>query len=193
MSPQPESARVIVGQPGEWSPEERRILLELAHRSIEAGLSGQPIDATPPTEHLAVRRGAFTTLHLHGGLRGCVGYVIAAYPLYRTIVETAQAAAFSDTRFMPVEPNEAPLLKIEISVLTEPRPIRPEEVEIGKHGLIVTMGPRRGLLLPQVPVEHGWDRLTFLEQTCYKAGLSFDAWQRGAMIEGFSAEVFGEE
>lgn len=192
MSPQPETARVVVGEPGEWSPEERRILLELAHRSIDAGLSGNKMDMTPPTEHLALRRGAFTTLHLRGALRGCVGYVIAAYPLYRTIAETAQAAAFSDTRFTPVDHGEAPLLRIEISVLTEPRPIRPEQIEIGKHGLIITMGSRRGLLLPQVPVEHAWDRLTFLEQTCYKAGLPFDAWQRGAMIEGFSAEVFGE-
>lgn len=176
----------------EWSAEERRVLLQLAHRSIEAALEGKQVDTTAPTEHLAQPRGAFTTLHIKGELRGCVGYVTAEYPVYRTVAETAVAAAVYDTRFYPVSPFEAPQLQIEISVLSPLFPIKAEEVEVGRHGLVVSMGGRRGLLLPQVPVEHGWDRLMFLAQTCFKAGLPADAWQQGAKLEAFTAEVFGE-
>jgi AmmeMemoRadiSam system protein A len=177
----------------EYSPEERRILLSLAHRSIESALAKQPLEATPPNQHLAEPRGAFTTLHLGGQLRGCIGYVLPNGPLYQTIAETACAAALDDPRFAPVTEEEAPYLKIEISVLSVPQAIRPEEVVVGKHGLLVLMGARRGLLLPQVPVEWGWDRETFLDQTCLKAGLPGDAWKRGAELHAFTAEVFGEE
>ncbi len=176
----------------EYSPEERRQLLELAHRAIQAALEDKEIDLTPPSAHLAEPRGAFTTLHLRGQLRGCVGYVVAVHPLYRTVAETALAAAFHDTRFYPVREEEAPELEIEISVLSPLRPIRPSEIEIGRHGLVVGRGSQRGLLLPQVPVEYGWDRETFLEETCHKAGLPGDAWQHGATLEGFTAEVFGD-
>jgi AmmeMemoRadiSam system protein A len=176
----------------EFSPEERARLLQLAHQAIDSAIAKQKIDLTAPSEHLAEMRGAFTTLHLNGDLRGCIGYVIPMYPLYRTVAETAVAAAFSDPRFTPVTAEEAAHLMIEISVLSPMFPITPEEVEVGKHGLLVSMGRRRGLLLPQVPTEHGWDRVTFLEQTCYKAGLPPDAWQRGATLEAFTAEVFGE-
>ena len=193
MSPPPSdtAARIAPITP-EFSPEERSLLLALAHRSIAATLAGAELDITPPSPHLDVKRGAFTTLHLEGELRGCVGYVFPVYSLYRTIAETAAAAAFHDIRFSPVTSEEAPLLKIEISVLSPLQPIAPEEIEIGRHGVVITYGLRRGLLLPQVPVEHGWDRLTFLEQTCYKAGAPSDAWQHGAVIEAFTAEVFGE-
>jgi AmmeMemoRadiSam system protein A len=177
---------------GEYSPEERRMLLDLAHRAIESALEGAQVDVTPPSEHLSQLRGAFTTLHINGNLRGCVGYVIATYPLWRTVAETAVAAAFYDTRFYPVTVEEARQLKVEISVLSPPFPIRPEQVEIGRHGLIIGMGGRRGLLLPQVPIEHGWDREMFLAQTCIKAGLPTDAWMRGAHIEAFTAEIFSE-
>jgi len=180
------------GGPGEYSAEERVLLLRLAHDSIAAALADQDLDLTPPNPHLAEHRGAFTTLHLEHQLRGCVGYVVPLYSLYRTIAETAVAAAFSDTRFAPVTAGEAPQLKIEISVLSLLSPIEPEAVEVGKHGLIVGLGGRRGLLLPQVPIEHGWDRETFLEQTCFKAGLPPDAWKHGAQLEAFTAEVFGE-
>ena len=176
----------------EYSPEERRSLLELAHRAILAALEDKAIDLTPPSAHLAEPRGAFTTLHLEGQLRGCVGYVAAVHPLYRTVAETAVAAAFHDTRFHPVSQEEAPRLEIEISVLSPLKPIRPAEIEIGRHGLVVGRGHQRGLLLPQVPLEYGWDVETFLEETCHKAGLPPDAWQRGATIEGFTAEVFGD-
>lgn len=176
----------------EYSAEERQTLLGLVHRSIEARLRQEAMDTTPPTPHLAELRGAFTTLYLQGRLRGCVGYVVAVYPLYRTVAETAVAAAFGDTRFQPVSAEEAPYLRTELSVLSPVFPVRPEEIEIGKHGLLVSQDMCRGLLLPQVPVEHGWDRLTFLAQTCCKAGLSPDAWKHGATLEAFVAEVFGD-
>jgi AmmeMemoRadiSam system protein A len=176
----------------EYSPEERRILLRLAHESIGAALNDLRLDLTPPSEHLAEPRGAFTTLHLHHRLRGCIGYVLSPQSLYRTVAETARAAAFDDPRFEPVTLAEAEELQIEISVLSVPQPITPEQVVVGKHGLVVMQGNRRGLLLPQVPVEWGWDRETFLAQTCMKAGLDPDAWRRGAELQAFTAEVFGE-
>jgi AmmeMemoRadiSam system protein A len=180
-------------QPPEYSDEERRLLFQLAHHAIAARLDGRDLDTTPPTEHLAQLRGAFTTLHLRRELRGCVGYVFPLYSLYRTVAETAVAAAFQDVRFPPVTAQEASELKIEISVLSPLRPISADQVEVGRHGLVITFGVCRGLLLPQVPSEHGWDRETFLCQTCVKAGLAPDSWQRGARIEAFTAEVFEEQ
>ncbi len=188
MSLQP---KVAVEAP-EYSSEERNLLLQLAHESIAARLRGCKPDLTPPNEHLAERRGAFTTLHLEGKLRGCIGYVFPVASLYQTIAETAAAAAFEDPRFYPVDDEEALLLKIEISVLSPLKAISPEDVEVGKHGLVVTYMGRRGLLLPQVPIEWGWERETFLDQTCIKAGLEPDAWRQGARLEAFTAEVFGE-
>ncbi len=179
-----------------YSPEERRILLQTAHRAIEAAFSERQFIALPEASTLPPRlnepRGAFCTLHLDGRLRGCIGYIAAVKPLVQTVAETAVSAAFYDPRFPGVTPNEAPQLKIEISVLSLPKPIRAEDVVVGKHGLIVSQGSRRGLLLPQVAPEHGWDAQTFLSQTCVKAGLPPDAWRHGAKIEGFTAEVFGE-
>jgi len=122
-----------------------------------------------------------------------VGYVLPACSVYRAVAETARAAAFDDNRFPPVTEAEAPHLEIELSILSPAKPIRPEEVEVGRHGLLISYHGRRGLLLPQVPVEHQWDRLTFLEQTCRKAGLPLDAWQKGATLDAFTAEVFGEK
>ncbi len=176
----------------EYSDDERRVLLKLAHDAITAALDKREIDLSPPSEHLAEHRGAFTTLHENGDLRGCVGYVFPMYSLYRTIAETAVAAAFNDNRFDPVQRKELPRLKFEISVLSPIQPIDPDDVEVGKHGLLITYGGRRGLLLPQVPVEHKWDRETFLSETCVKAGLPSDAWEHGAKVEAFTAEVFGE-
>jgi AmmeMemoRadiSam system protein A len=176
----------------EYSQEERRRLLSLAREAIQAALEERKLDLTPPSEHLAEHRGAFTTLHIAGDLRGCVGHIFAQHSLYRTVAETAVAAAFDDPRFPPVTTEEAPLLEFEISVLSPLQEIDPEDVEIGRHGLIVTYGNRRGLLLPQVATEHHWDRETFLQQTCLKAGLPPDAWEHGAKIEAFTAEVFSE-
>ena len=189
MCSQPNS---VAGVEAVYDRQDRQLLLDVAHRSILAALRHSDLDLTPPNERLAQPRGAFTTLHLDGQLRGCVGYILAAKPLYRTVAEAAQAAALQDFRFCPVSLHEAERLKIEISVLSPLQPIRPEEVEIGRHGLVVSWGNRRGLLLPQVPVEHRWDRETFLEQTCLKAGLPADAWKSGANLESFTAEIFGD-
>jgi AmmeMemoRadiSam system protein A len=193
MSPYSEEPRTATAvQPCEYSQEERELLLRLAHRSIALALEGRAIDPTSPTAHLAEPRGAFTTLHLEGELRGCIGYVLPTQSLHATVAEAARAAALDDPRFPPVIPAEAAHLKVEISVLSPLQPIRPEEVIVGQHGLVVTQGNRRGLLLPQVPIEWKWDRETFLAQTCLKAGLSPDAWQHGAQLQAFTAEVFGE-
>ena len=194
MSPSPEDVHPPVAlEVPEYSPEERQILLRLAHRSIEAALRECELALTAPTPHLAESRGAFTTLHLHGALRGCIGYILPNQSLYRTVAETATAAAFEDPRFEPITLEQVGELKVEISVLSPLRPIRPEEIVVGKHGLVVLQGTRRGLLLPQVPIEWGWNRETFLAQTCMKAGLAPDAWLRGAELQAFTAEVFGEE
>jgi AmmeMemoRadiSam system protein A len=180
-------------QSGEFSQEERTSLLQLAHESILSVLEGREIPLEPPNPHFAELRGAFTSLYLNGQLRGCVGYVLPASSVYRTVAETARAAAFEDTRFYPVKLEEAQRLKIELSILSPPTPIASEAVEVGRHGLLISTSCRRGLLLPQVPIEHNWDRITFLEQTCRKAGLPLDAWQKDATIEAFTAEVFGEK
>lgn len=179
--------------PGEFSQHEREQLLRLAHEAILSALEHREISLEPPTKHFAEPRGAFTSLYLRAELRGCVGYVLPISSVYRAVIETARAAAFEDTRFYPVSLSEAQHLQIELSILTPPQPIAAEDVEIGKHGLLITLGVRRGLLLPQVPIERQWDRVTFLEQTCRKAGLPGDAWQHGATIEAFTAEVFGEK
>jgi AmmeMemoRadiSam system protein A len=193
--PQPSSTALgaETSSPGEYSQEERALLLGLAHDSILAALENREISLEPPSPHLAEPRGAFTSLCLHGGLRGCVGYVLPVSSVYRAVADTARAAAFEDTRFHPVTMEEAQQLKIELSILSPPQPITAEEIEIGRHGLLIGMAGYRGLLLPQVPVEHHWDRVTFLEQTCRKAGLPRDAWEKGANIEAFTAEVFGEK
>src|ERR1017187_7283505 len=193
MSPlQPNSSSAVAASQ-EFSSAERALLLRLAHDSIASALDGREISLDPPTPHLAEPRGAFTSLHLLGELRGCVGYVLPTCPVYRAVAETARAAAFDDNRFPPVSKEEAPHLEIELSILSPSQPIRAEEVEVGRHGLLISWHGRRGLLLPQVPIEHGWDRTTFLEQTCRKAGLPLDAWQKGATIEAFTAEVFGDK
>lgn len=178
---------------GEFSPQERALLLYLAHDSILSALEGRDIPLDPPTPRLAEPRGAFTSLYLHGDLRGCVGYVLPVSPVYRAVADTARAAAFEDTRFPPVTLPEASHLEIELSILSPPQPISADAVEIGLHGLLISRAGRRGLLLPQVPTEHNWDRTTFLEQTCRKAGLPLDAWKKGATIEAFTAEVFGDK
>lgn len=186
----PAQSLARTGRTPEYSPEERQELLAYAREAIRSKLENrvpQPLNASP---HLSEPRGAFTTLYVRGKLRGCVGYPAAVLPLYRTVFETARAAAFEDPRFIPLIGGEAADLRVSISVLSPVAPIRPEDVEIGRHGLIISMGSSRGLLLPQVPVEHGWDRVTFLEQTCHKAGLPPNAWRAGALVEAFVAEVF---
>ncbi len=193
--PQPSPAAVEPGNPthGEFSHEERLLLLQLAHECILAALERREIPLDPPTPHLAEPRGAFTSLYLRGDLRGCVGYVLPVSSVYRAVADTARAAAFEDTRFHPVTLDEARDLEIELSILSPPQPTAAEAIEVGRHGLLISMAGQRGLLLPQVPVEHHWDRVTFLQQTCRKAGLPTDAWRHGAVVEAFTAEIWGEK
>lgn len=186
-------------RPAEFSPDQRRILLAIAHDAIASKIAGQQLPVNPPSNAASMvwapfqqPRGVFTTLYLHGELRGCVGYAAPIRPLLQAVAETACAAAFDDSRFPPVTAGEAPELKISLSVLSQLFPIDAARVEVGRHGLVISDGVRRGLLLPQVPVEHGWDRETFLDQTCRKAGLPTDAWRHSAAIEAFEAEVFGD-
>jgi AmmeMemoRadiSam system protein A len=193
MSPPQHNSASAVASVQEFSSEERSQLLRLAHDSISSALEHREISMEPPTPHFAEPRGAFTSIYLRGQLRGCVGYVLPSCPVYRAVGETARAAAFDDNRFPPVTREEVPRLAIELSILSPPQSIEPEEIEIGRHGLLISGQGRRGLLLPQVPVERAWDRIIFLEQTCRKAGLPADAWQKGATIEAFTAEVFGEK
>jgi AmmeMemoRadiSam system protein A len=194
--PPPNSPSAVVSSKvaaQEFSGEERALLLRLAHDSISAAFEPGELSLEPPTPHLADLRGAFTSLYLRGELRGCVGYVLPEFSLYRAVTETARAAALNDNRFSPVTKLEAPHLEIELSILSAPQPIRVEEIEVGRHGLLISQHGHRGLLLPQVPLEHNWDRITFLEQTCRKAGLPFDAWQKDATLQAFTAEIFGEK
>jgi AmmeMemoRadiSam system protein A len=173
----------------------RRPLLVLARRAIvDAVLFQKCIEGIPPDEVFAEKRGVFVTLTLRGRLRGCIGTVEAFEPLGESIARCAAGAALHDPRFTPVRADELHELRIELSVLSPPEPILPADIEIGKHGLLISRGSRRGLLLPQVAGEHKFSREQFLEATCRKAGLDAKAWQEPqTQISGFFCEVFSEE
>lgn len=175
------------------SPSERRALLELARRSIAARLRGEraPRPASPPVP--GVRQGAFVTIQHRGELRGCIGYTRGDQPLADVVWRCAASASTEDPRFPPLSPRELPEVGIEISVLGPIEEVTdPGQIEIGRHGLIVEKEGHRGLLLPQVAAEWGWDRETFLDHTCLKAGLAPTAWKEGAKLLKFEAEVFSE-
>jgi len=173
---------------------ERRALLALARSAIKAAVERRPPPELPSDfPLLAVPSGAFVSLHQRGRLRGCIGQIEARQPLVLTVAHCAIAAATEDPRFSPVTPEEVPGLEIEISLLSPLRPARPEEIEVGTHGLLISRGWQRGLLLPQVATQFHWTRERFLQETCHKAGLDADAWQDpGTRIEAFTAEVFSE-
>lgn len=140
-----------------------------------------------------MKSGAFVTLKEAGELRGCIGRMRENRSLSETIAEMAWAAASEDPRFSPLEKDELPLIEIEITILSPLEPISPAEVEVGRHGLLISAQGRSGVLLPQVPQEFGWDRLTFLKQLCRKAGLAPDAWESpSASLYGFEGFVFSE-
>ncbi len=176
------------------SPLQQEYLLGLARRAIENFFAGgHGGEEEPKDELLRGIRGAFVTLKVGGDLRGCIGYPLPQKSLFETVREMAIAAASQDFRFEPLREDDLETLRIEISVLGLPRPVHdPGEVEVGRHGIIVSKGLHKGLLLPQVPVEHGWDRDTYLRQGCLKAGLRPDEWKKGAKIEVFTAQVFSE-
>ena len=172
--------------------EQREHLLEIARRAIEAAVRGQ---SPPPVEveEAALRQpaGAFVTLRWRGELRGCIGHVPPDKPLAQVVRDMAVAAALADPRFPPVTPEELPDLEIEISILTPLQRVENvQEIQVGRDGLVVRHEGRSGLLLPQVATEYGWDRETFLEHVCLKAGLPPDCWRRGAEIWKFQSEVF---
>jgi len=188
------SEAVGTGSASYLDAAQRETLLGIARRALEGYVRAGKVPLEEGAQgKLAAPGAAFVTLTKNGRLRGCIGYTEAVAPLFKVVQECAVAAATEDPRFPPVSPMELPSLRVEISVLTPLVPIRPEEVEIGRHGLMVSQGRMRGLLLPQVPVEWGWDRETFLDQTCVKAGLPPSAWRHGATLRAFTAEVFGEE
>lgn len=185
-----------IGKDSELKNEEKKELLKIARQTIKSLLDKKPL---PKAEYkyaiFKEKCGAFVTLNKNNMLRGCIGYVFAYKPLEDTIIEMAQAAAFRDPRFPALRKSEYPDLKIEISVLSPIREITDvEEIQVGKHGIIIESGGNSGLLLPQVATEYGWDRETFLEHTCQKAGLPKDIWKKkGTTIKIFSADVFHEE
>jgi AmmeMemoRadiSam system protein A len=176
------------------SSEDRRALLDLARQAIaEAVRRGPALDLPELRGALAEPAGAFVTLHRHGRLRGCIGEIGALKPLGRAVANCAARSAVEDPRFDPVREEEVAELEIEISVLSRLEEIVPEQVEAGRHGLLVVCGNHRGLLLPQVATEHHWGRERFLEETCTKAGLERDAWRDPAtQLLAFTAEVFSE-
>jgi len=190
----------VTAERSEGVPPYGAAAVRRARRAVEAAVRGEP---TRPLEaggaddegvpELGESRGVFVTLNTDGELHGCIGYPLPHKPLAEAVAEMAVAAASQDPRFEPLTLGELGRTKLEISVLSLPQPVaRPDEVEVGRHGIIVSKGYSRGLLLPQVPVEHCWDRETYLRNGCLKAGLGPDEWKTGAKIEVFTAQVFSE-
>jgi AmmeMemoRadiSam system protein A len=182
---------------------EQRFLLRIARESIHREMAkrhrgskvGGHAEGAAPESPVDQTGGAFVTLRIGGELRGCIGYIEYPGPVRTAVEDVARKAAFGDPRFEPLGPDELERVQIEISVLTPMRRITsPGEITIGKDGLVIQCRGHRGLLLPQVATEYGWDVEEFLENTCRKAGLPAGAWRDpSAEIEAFSAEVFSEE
>ena len=176
------------------SEPQKSTLLALAKRSIVAQVTGRP-EAQPLDIELPESAGVFVTIKRRGQLRGCLGMLQCSRGLASEVARCAADAASRDPRFPPVSSDEIAELSLEISVLgplEEIDPADPAAIAIGRHGLVAEQGIRRGLLLPQVATEWGWTAEQFLRQTCVKAGLRGDAWQNGARIYRFDAEVFGD-
>jgi AmmeMemoRadiSam system protein A len=183
------------GQP-HFDAAQRRQLVQHARDAVGAALRGESAPSGKGSGALREACGVFVTWRrqIDGRLRGCIGQVEAREPLEDAVAHMAVAAALEDPRFAPVSLAEIPKLRLEISVLSRFVPIRPEDIVVGRHGLMIRHGAHRGLLLPQVPVEEGWDRETFLDGVCRKAGLHPGAWRESeAELQGFTATVFGEE
>ncbi len=189
------SAAIIAENPsGQFAltTEEKGELLKLARQAINEFIKqNKVVEYKTQDLNLLSPKAAFVTLNKNGQLRGCIGYIEPVYPLYQTVIQAAILAACRDQRFPPVSAEELDDLEIEISVLTPLKKIdSPKLVEVGKHGLVISQGDKRGLLLPQVAVENHWSRETFLKEACLKAGLPLDAWKSGADIYIFEAIVF---
>ena len=169
-------------------------LLKLAREAINLFLeTGKHLSKNTEDTWLKAKRGAFVTLKLQKKLRGCIGYPLPHDPLYNTVIDSAIMAASKDSRFQTLTKDELQEIKIEISVLSLPRNIKNiSDIEIGKHGIIISQDLNKGLLLPQVPVEWNWDLETYLRHGCLKAGLKENAWKKNATIQIFTAQVFSE-
>lgn len=175
---------------------DRAALLELARETLVRYLDDRSLPDVPDRPALREPRAVFVTLRRvdTGELRGCRGESVARRALGEAVPLMAIAAAVDDPRFVPVTAAELPHLHLEISALSAPAPIHADEVVVGQHGLILRAGGRAGLLLPQVPTEHGWDVTTYLEALCRKAGLPPEAWTLpSAELQAFTAEVWGED
>jgi len=177
----------------------KKDLLKLARKSIISVLKDEKLDLSPYKKY-SEKRAVFVTLNKNNDLRGCIGYIQAHYPSYLAVRNAARQAAFEDPRFEPVTLDEVDELEIEISVLTPLKEVfvnKPEDylkkIIIGKHGLLIKKGCYQGLLLPQVPVDYGWNQETFLENLCLKAGMMRNDWKEpGVKIYNFEAVIFQE-
>jgi AmmeMemoRadiSam system protein A len=178
----------------ELEPGEKKGLLLIARETLQTYFLEKKRAKIPPrNDRLREPGGAFVTLTIQGQLRGCIGHLGFTSPLCEVVSQCAIAAAVEDLRFSPLTKDDLDLVEIEISVLSPMQDVRSiEEITVGTHGLLIASGGSRGLLLPQVASKYGWDRLTFLQETCRKAGLPRDAWQKGARIQVFTAQVFSE-
>ena len=175
------------------SSTERELLLKIAREAIADHVGAAPAHVPDEVEILARPGAAFVTLHKRGALRGCIGHIESVQPLGQVVPRCAVSAATSDPRFPPLAPDELDAIEIEISLLGPLEPITgPQDILVGRHGLVVERGWQRGLLLPQVATEWQWNAQQFLAHTCEKAGLPPDAWQKDAKIWRFEAEVFSE-
>jgi uncharacterized protein len=173
---------------------EKQLLLEVARCALTLAAEGRESPGTFPQDAALVESiGAFVTLRKRGRLRGCIGQIDSAQPLAEVVAHCAKSAALNDPRFEPVRVEELGEIEIELSVLSPLAEIVPDRIEVGKHGLRVSAGLRRGVLLPQAAVECHWTGVQFLEQTCIKAGLERNAWHDPeTKVEGFTALVFAE-
>ena len=175
------------------SSDDQQRLLQLARRCLEARVRREPSPSAERGAGLDSRMGAFVSIHCNGELRGCLGRLEADRPIAENVAHLAAVVSDSDPRFPAIRPSELPAVDVEISALTPEEEIADiNQIEVGRHGLIIEQGHRRGLLLPQVATEYGWDRETFLDHTCIKAGLPPNAWRTGARIFIFEAQVFSE-
>ena len=175
------------------SEADRQLLLDVARRALTAHVTGAPMTDVESNEVLLRPSGAFVTLHRRGRLRGCVGQLPGRDALAEVVAHCARAAALHDSRFDPVVLAELSEIEIELSVLSALEDVTLESIEPGKHGLVVSQGRERGVLLPQVAAEFRWQAQRFLEETCVKAGLERDAWKSAATrLQAFTAEVFSE-
>ena len=173
---------------------EKQLLLQIARSALTLGVANKPPLRDFPTEvFLQQPAGAFVTLHLRGRLRGCVGQLPGRDSLAAVVAHCACAAALDDSRFEPVTSAELSEIDIEVSVLSALEDVTPQAIEPGKHGLVLSRGVQRGVLLPQVASQFKWGAQRFLEETCVKAGLDRDAWRDPATrVQAFTAEVFSE-